>query len=101
MSGIDQLDNYTGGTRLGEFTLLYAKPGYGKSSLFLQACFYRALVLNRPQLWLSIGDMTAEQDWFRYIQQETGLDALDQAQGNFKDSHDRWPDIDGYLKRAW
>lgn len=100
ISGITPLDIYTGGTRLGEFTLLYAKPGYGKSSLFLQACFYRALVLKRPQLWLSIGDMTAEQDWFRYIQQETGLDALKQAQGNFKDGRgeDHWESIDGYLK---
>jgi replicative DNA helicase len=101
MSGIDQLDNYTGGTRLGEFTLLYAKPGYGKSSLFLQACFHRALVLHRPQLWLSIGDMTAEQDWFRFIQQQIGLDALEQAHGNYEDSQgvDLWPDIDGYLKK--
>lgn len=100
-SGIGTLDAYTGGTRLGEFTLLYAKPGYGKSSLFLQSCFHRAMVLGRPQLWLTIGDMTAEQDWFRYIQQETGLDALDQAQGNFKDNngYNRWEDIDGYLKR--
>jgi replicative DNA helicase len=100
-SGINPLDGYTGGTRLGEFTLLYAKPGYGKSSLFLQACFHRALVLKRPQLWLTIGDMTAEQDWFRFIQQQTGLDALDQAQGSFRDSQgrNRWNDIDGYLKQ--
>lgn len=100
MSGITPLDVYTGGTRLGEFTLLYAKPGYGKSSLFLQSCFYRAMNLNRPQLWLSIGDMTAEQDWFRFIQQETGVDALKQAQGKYTDGygHERWGDIDTYLK---
>lgn len=97
--GIKDLDRYTGGTRLGEFSLLYAPPGKGKSSLYLQAYFYRALVLKRPQLWLSIGDMTAEQDFIRYLQQETGLDPLRLAFGDFKDDWgtDMWPEIDRRL----
>ncbi|MBA3829946.1 MAG: hypothetical protein H0X33_13480 [Taibaiella sp.] len=81
--GISVLDETIGGARLGELSVLYAPPGYGKSALFQQACFYRAFILKRPQLWITIGDMTAAQVFNRWVQQEIGISSIELSRGKF------------------
>lgn len=99
-TGITILDTFTGGTRLGELTLLYAPPGKGKSAIFQQICFFRAVTLGRPQLWITIGDMTISQVINRFMQQETGVSSINLSQGDFRDGEgfNHWRKIESHLK---
>jgi replicative DNA helicase len=83
--GIKSLDKFTEGSRLGELSILYAPPGFGKSALYQQACYHRAFNLGRPQLWITIGDMTAPQVFNRWMQQETGVSSISLSRGQFED----------------
>lgn len=98
--GIASLDAYTGGLKLGDLSVIYAKPGIGKTSLLWDACIRRARTTERWQLWITLGDMTAPQLFRRGMQQQTGLSSTSQAQGNFVDKQgfDQWEHIDFNLK---
>lgn len=98
--GISSLDNFTGGLRFGENSLLFAKPGLGKTSLLWQACWERSMLTDRWQLWITLGDMTTPQLFRRGMQQQTGLSSISQMQGRYvgKDGFDRWDEIDHNLK---
>lgn len=82
--GIGALDRQIGGAKLGELSILYAPPGFGKSALYQQACYHRAFNLSRPQLWITIGDMTAPQVFNRWMQQETGVSSTELSKGRFE-----------------
>lgn len=95
---IKELNLHTGGTRYGELGLLYAEPGLGKSSLLWETAYQRSY--ERPQLYITIGDMTIPQLWRRGMQQLTGVSSIDQSQGKFRDNdgYDQWNEIDFHLK---
>lgn len=100
--GLRDFDRSTRGTRLGEYTVLIADKGSGKSSLIHQVAYYRATCeFARPQLIITVGDMTAEQIMTRIQQQLTGVTALDQSFGRYRDRDrvDRWQEIDRNLHR--
>jgi replicative DNA helicase len=99
-----RLDGVTQGTHLGELTVIKALPGCGKSALAQQACYYRATRLGRPQLYVTIDDMSAPQVFNRFMQQETGLSsvALSRAQfghraGMIEEEIARLPDVPLYI----
>jgi replicative DNA helicase len=101
--GLAILDAYTGGARYGEFSILYAPPGIGKSALLTQA-FYKRALEKLPQLYVTIGDMSKEQIIARIMQQLTGLGVIEQMRGEFKqgegwDEVDHWDSIDEHLTR--
>jgi replicative DNA helicase len=58
-------------------------PGFGKSALYQQACYNRAFTQGKPQLWITIGDMTATQVFNRWMQQETGVSSISLSRGQF------------------
>lgn len=46
-TGFDDVDHVTGGFAAGDFVLIAARPGMGKTSLCLQICSHIALAVNR------------------------------------------------------
>lgn len=100
--GIRAIDGATKGTRLGELTLVKGLEGSGKSALLQQTAFWRANQEKpRPQLWITIGDMTATQIMNRIMQQEVGVPANLMAEGVFTDraGYDRRVEVDRTLSK--
>lgn len=100
--GIKALDKATKGTRLGEFTLFKGMEGNGKSAFLQQAAYYRATRPEpRAQLWITIGDMTAEQIVNRLIQHRLGVPSTNLSEGSFvdKDGYDRQVEVYGELNK--
>lgn len=74
-TGIEQLDMATTGLRIGEYYVIGARPGQGKSSLCCQSIRENAKQ-NIPTAFFSI-EMTEDQIMQRFLAMETGFNISD------------------------
>lgn len=81
-SGINSLDNITDGLQLGEFWVIGARPGAGKTTLSLNIAESVAFVEGIPCLFVSL-EMSAEALLLRMLSMHTRINARDVRRGLF------------------